>query len=111
MGGLMTRFMAIFTVIAIAILARREADVADKHDEEKKLLNSVVEKRTNGLKQVVDQFDEVKIRLSEAEQLGALWILGILPFKSADDLVQRGCSTFTGTLYLRRLRPFRSFST
>ena len=70
MGGLMTRFMAIFTVIAIAILARREADVADKHEEEKNLLNSVIDKRTDGLKQVVDQFDEVKIRLSEAEQLG-----------------------------------------
>ena len=70
MGGLMTRFMAIFTVIAIAILTRREADVATKQEEEKKLLNSVIEKRTNGLKQVVDQFDEVKIRLSEAEQLG-----------------------------------------
>ena len=70
MGGLMTRFMAIFTVIAIAILARREADVAEKQEEEKKVLNSVIEKRTSGLKQVVDQFDEVKIRLSEAEQLG-----------------------------------------
>ena len=70
MGGLMTRFMAIFTVIAIAILTRREADVAEKQEEEKKVLNSVIEKRTSGLKQVVDQFDEVKIRLSEAEQLG-----------------------------------------
>lgn len=70
MGGLMTRFMAIFTVTAIAILTRREADVAEKQEEEKKVLNSVIEKRTSGLKQVVDQFDEVKIRLSEAEQLG-----------------------------------------
>ena len=70
MGGLMTRFMAIFTVIAIAILTRRQSEVAVKFEDEKKLLNSVIDKRTNGLKQVVDQFDEVKIRLSEAEQLG-----------------------------------------
>ena len=48
MGGLVTRFMAIFTVIAIAILARREAEVATQQEEEKKLLNSVIEKRTMG---------------------------------------------------------------
>ena len=70
MGGLMTRFMAIFTVITIALLTRRESDLALQFKEQEKLLNSVIEKRTSGLKQVVEQFDEAKIRLAEAEQLG-----------------------------------------
>ena len=70
MGGLMNRFMAIFIVGAIALLIRRHTEVEVKYREEQKYLNSVIEKRTNGLKQVVDQFDETKLRLTEAEELG-----------------------------------------
>ncbi len=70
MSGLMTRFMAVFTMVAIAMLIKRHTEDEASHYEQQRHLNSVVEKRTEGLKQVVDQLDEVKIRLAESEELG-----------------------------------------
>ena len=70
MSGLANRFLAIFVVGAIAILIRRQTDVEEKFVHEQNYLNSVIEKRTTGLKQVVEQFDETKIRLTESEELG-----------------------------------------
>ena len=70
MSGLMNRFMAIFTMVAIAMLIKRHTEDEDRHKEAMKHLNSVVDKRTEGLKQVVDQLEEQKIRLAESEELG-----------------------------------------
>lgn len=70
MSGLLNRFMAIFANVAIAMLVKRYTEVVSREEEQRRHLNSVVEKRTEGLKQVVDQLEENKIRLTEAEQLG-----------------------------------------
>lgn len=70
MEGLMNRFMAIFTIVAIALLVRRHTEIEQEFDKQQKLFDSVIEKRTDGLKQAVDQYDEAKIRLAEAEELG-----------------------------------------
>ncbi|MEM8488524.1 MAG: PAS domain S-box protein [Bacteroidota bacterium] len=70
LGGLMNRLMAIFTMVAMAMLIKRQDDITDQQAEQQKHLNSVVEKRTEGLKQVVDQLEEMKIRLAESEELG-----------------------------------------
>ncbi len=70
LGGLMNRLMAIFTMVAMAMLIKRQDDITDQQAEQQKHLNSVVEKRTEGLKQVVDQLEEMKIRLTESEGLG-----------------------------------------
>lgn len=69
-GGLMNRFIAIFTVVAIALLIRRQTDSKDQYEEETRHLNTVIDKRTQGLKQVADRFDETKQRLAESEELG-----------------------------------------
>ena len=70
LGGLMNRFMAIFTMVAIAMLIKRHTEVEESQVEQQRHLKSVVDKRTEGLKQVVDQLDEIKIRLAESEELG-----------------------------------------
>lgn len=70
LSGLMNRFMAIFTMVAIAMLIKRHTDESAGFEEQQRHLNSVVDKRTEGLKQVVDQLDELKIRLAESEELG-----------------------------------------
>ncbi len=70
MEGLMNRFMAIFTIVAIALLVRRHTEIEQEFDKQQQLFDSVIEKRTDGLKQAVDQYEEIKIRLAEAEELG-----------------------------------------
>lgn len=70
MEGLMNRFMAIFTIVAIALLVRRHTEIEQEFDKQQQLFDSVIEKRTDGLKQAVDQYEEAKIRLAEAEELG-----------------------------------------
>ena len=70
MEGLINRFMAIFTIVAIAWLIRQHTSLEDEFKEKQKHLSSVIDKRTVGLKQIVDQLDEYKIRLAESEELG-----------------------------------------
>ena len=70
MSGLMNRFMAIFTMAAIAMLIKRHNESEASMKEQQRHLNSVVDKRTEGLKQVVDQLEEMKIRIAESEELG-----------------------------------------
>ncbi len=68
--GLVNRLMSVFAIGAVTLLTHRQAELEVETRRQHELLNSVVEKRTEGLKQVVDQLDEVKIRLTEAEELG-----------------------------------------
>ena len=70
MEGLMNRFMAVFTIVAIALLVRRHTSLEGGYKEQHSHLTSVIDKRTEGLKQVVERLDEYKIRLGEAEELG-----------------------------------------
>ena len=70
MEGLMNRFMAIFTIVAIAWLIRKHTDTEEEYKERQQHLASVIDKRTSGLKQIVDQAEEYKLRLGEAEELG-----------------------------------------
>ncbi|MDZ4698852.1 MAG: PAS domain S-box protein [Rhodothermales bacterium] len=68
--GLVNRLMSVFAIGAVTLLTHRQAELEVEMRRQQVHLTSVVEKRTEGLKQMVDQIDEVKIRLTEAEELG-----------------------------------------
>ncbi|MEZ4702492.1 MAG: PAS domain S-box protein [Rhodothermales bacterium] len=68
--SLFNRLMSVFAIGAVTLLTHRQAEIELETRRQTAQLNSIVEKRTEGLKQVVDQLDETKIRLTEAEELG-----------------------------------------